>query len=299
MDLAAVVVCNRQHDPRILLDHRHAQPALPTAALDGPQHKTLEKALRQHVYRQHGLELGYVEQLYTFADWGRDASCPTNRRCVTTAYLALTRLADIRPSDGDWHPLYRFLPWEDWRRGRPPLLTEQLQPALEQWLRHIQPDTALRQRLRLAFPLDDEQWDPERVLERYELLYQARLVAEYYHDHNRPPPTSLPAGGQWLAKDHRRMLATALGRLRGKLKYRPVVFELLPETFTLLQLQKLVESLAGHPLHKQNFRRLVEQAQLVEGTGRYSSSGRGRPAELFRFRQAVLLERPAPGLRIR
>jgi hypothetical protein len=79
------------------------------------------------------------------------------------------------------------------------------------------------------------------------------------------------------------------------LSYRPVVFELLPETFTLLTLQKLVEALNGIRLHKQNFRRLVERGGLVEGTGRRSHSG-GRPAELYRFRREVLRERPRPGV---
>ena len=97
-----------------------------------------------------------------------------------------------------------------------------------------------------------------------------------------------------MALDHRRIVATALGRLRGKLKYRPVVFELLPSEFTLLQLQRLVEALAGVRLHKQNLRRLVETGGLVEGTARYVSKTGGRPAELFRFRRDVLRERPAP-----
>ena len=94
------------------------------------------------------------------------------------------------------------------------------------------------------------------------------------------------------------MLATALGRLRGKLKYRPVVFELLPSTFTLLQLQRVVEALAGVHLHKQNLRRLVETGGLVEGTGQFDQRTGGRPAELFRFRRNVLRERPAPGVGI-
>ena len=96
-----------------------------------------------------------------------------------------------------------------------------------------------------------------------------------------------------MALDHRRILATALGRLRGKLKYRPVVFELLPASFTLLQLQRVVEALAGVGLHKQNFRRLVETGGLVEGTGRQHPPTGGRPAELFVFRREVLRERPA------
>ena len=99
-----------------------------------------------------------------------------------------------------------------------------------------------------------------------------------------------------MALDHRRILASALGRLRGKLRYRPVIFELLPGTFTLLQLQRTVEALAGVRLHKQNFRRLVEAGGLVEGTGRLEARAVGRPAELFRFRREVLRERPAPGV---
>jgi hypothetical protein len=82
------------------------------------------------------------------------------------------------------------------------------------------------------------------------------------------------------------------------MKYRPVVFELMPPTFTLLELQRSVEAISGVRLHKQNFRRLVEDQGLVEGTGRTSAPARGRPAELFRFRRDVLRERPAPGFRL-
>jgi hypothetical protein len=57
-----------------------------------------------------------------------------------------------------------------------------------------------------------------------------------------------------------------------------------------------VEALAGVPLHKQNFRRLVEHGGLVEGTGSFDAKTGGRPAELFRFRREVLRERRAPGL---
>jgi hypothetical protein len=99
-----------------------------------------------------------------------------------------------------------------------------------------------------------------------------------------------------MSLDHRRIVAASLERLRGKLSYRPVVFELLPEAFTLLALQRVVEALSGMVLHKSNFRRLVEQAQLVERTGELDAPPRGRPAELFRFRREVLRERPAPGV---
>jgi hypothetical protein len=138
-------------------------------------------------------------------------------------------------------------------------------------------------------------WDEEKVLERYELLYEAGLVEEYFRDAGQAVRASL---GTAMLFDHRRILATAIARLRGKLKYRPVVFELMAPSFTLLELQRTVEALAGLRLHKQNFRRLVAEQGLVEGTGKFSSAARGRPAELFRFRREVLRERPAPGLRV-
>ncbi|HLV02192.1 MAG TPA: hypothetical protein VKZ59_13045, partial [Acidobacteriota bacterium] len=71
---------------------------------------------------------------------------------------------------------------------------------------------------------------------------------------------------------------------------------LLPPSFTLLRLQRVVEALAGMRLHKQNFRRLVDRGGLVEGTGRIDHQTGGRPAELFRFRREVLRERRAPGV---
>ena len=94
-------------------------------------------------------------------------------------------------------------------------------------------------------------------------------------------------------------MATAIARLRGKLKYRPVIFELMPPSFTLTALQETVEAISGRHLHKQNFRRLVESSNLVEPTGTMLAQPRGRPAALYHFRHEVLGERPAPGLRVR
>ena len=105
--------------------------------------------------------------------------------------------------------------------------------------------------------------------------------------------------GQPLGSDHRRMLALALGRLRAKIKYRPIVFELMPETFTLFELQCVVQAVLGTPLHKQNFRRLVENTGLVEDVGTIRVKTGGRPAKLFRFRPGVVMERSAPGVRIK
>jgi hypothetical protein len=101
-----------------------------------------------------------------------------------------------------------------------------------------------------------------------------------------------------MMSDHRRILATAVARLRAKIKYSPVVFELMSDSFTLLQLQHSVEAIAGRLLHKQNFRRLIETQELVEETGQTSQDTGGRPAKLFRFRRDVLAEREVVGTKL-
>jgi hypothetical protein len=285
-----------------LLEGGETPNALPFGPLEPERHLTLERGLRSWVEQQTGLRLAYVEQLYTFGDRFRDPSAREGGPWViSVAYLALVReqrLAGI--GEAQWRDWYSFFPWEDRRAGRPLLMQQAIQPALGAWCAEA-PDASTRQarqeRVDITFGMRGAPWDPERALERYELLYEVGLVEEPFRGGamSRPrPPDSLL--GRPMALDHRRILATALGRVRGKLKYRPVVFELLPPTFTLFQLQRVVEALAGIRLHKQNFRRLVERGRLVEGTGQYDLSTGGRPAELFRFRREVLRERAAPGV---
>jgi hypothetical protein len=269
---------------------------LPSGSLDSIADRTLELGLRRWVREQTGLDLGYIEQLYTFGDRDRDAD--GRRRLLSIAYLALARQVEVfGPGSPAWRPIYAYLPWEDWRTGRPGIIDGFIAPGLGEWAATGSGSTvqsARRDRVDIAFGLGAMTWDPNRVLERYELLYDARLVAEARPSADETPlPT---ATGRPMSLDHRRIVAASLERLRGKLSYRPVVFELLPEAFTLLSLQRIVEALSGMVLHKSNFRRLVEQAQLVERTGELDAPPRGRPAELFRFRREVLRERPAPGV---
>ncbi len=100
-----------------------------------------------------------------------------------------------------------------------------------------------------------------------------------------------------MQHDHRRIVATAIARLRAKIKYRPVVFELMPPDFTLTALQTMVEAISGRHLHKQNFRRLVEGAELVEPTGASTAGTVAAPPPLPLPPQ-ILEERPAPGLKL-
>jgi hypothetical protein len=84
-----------------------------------------------------------------------------------------------------------------------------------------------------------------------------------------------------LVSDHRRILATAIGRLRAKIRYRPIILDIAPHVFTLSALQNLVERVCGMRLHKQNFRRSLENSGLVVATGEMLQETGGRPAKLF------------------
>jgi hypothetical protein len=314
--LNAAIVAVVEQQPQILVVSADRQgggrepDGLPFGPFDPLAHRTFETGLRAWVAEQTALRVGHVEQLYTFGDRGRHAAPgDTGPHVVSVGYLALTRLGG-EPSEAlaragaRWRRWYEFFPWEDWRGGRPPVLDEALLPALRRWAGQ-QPRKARRsnplgrgERVRLAFGEAGTGWDEERALDRYEILYEAGLVAEAGID-ERPvrDRRTIAAAGVAMRFDHRRILATTISRLRAKLKYRPVVFELMPDEFTLTALQRTVEAISGRHLHQQNFRRLVETAALVEPTGRTSQQGRGRPAALFRFRRDILSERPAPGFR--
>jgi hypothetical protein len=310
--LTAAIVAIEGGEPTILIASASAPDdlaGLPFGPFDAVRHRTFEIGLRDWVQEQAGLRLGYVEQLYTFGDRGRHAvPGDTDVHVASIGYLALTRAVDNaqRAPGAHFEPWYRYFPWEDWRTERPAMIERDILPELTRWASQPAEAEAARaisrkDRVRLYFGREGSQWDEERVLDRYELLYEAGLVEEARRDGRAAALSrkTLPALGVAMRFDHRRILATAIARLRAKLKYRPVVFELLPNEFTLTELQRTVEAISGRHLHKQNFRRLVENTALVEPTGVMSTQTGGRPAALFRFRREVLQERPAPGLGVR
>ncbi len=309
IELMAVIVAVTDEVPRVLVLDRGDSPALLNGAFRPAEHASLEEGMRRLVESQAGLDLYYVEQLYTFGNRYRVASeIDGGPRVVSVAYIALTHEAPIASEHVRWADCYRFMPWEDWRSGRPAVIDEHIEPALHRWA--AQPASAQRrkdrqERLQVTFgDRNSAEMDAVLTLERFELLYEVGLVGEADRDGKAidadagasPPVDASSDLGTVMHADHRRVLATALGRLRGKLAYRPVVFELLPGEFTLLQLQRVAEALSGAKLHKQNFRRLVTNADLVEPVGRTTTVGRGRPAELFRFRREVLGEKLTVGL---
>ena len=286
-ELMAVLAAVTNGEPRVMTVR--GGEALPSGPFE-LGHRTLQSGLREWIHEQTGHPTGYLEQLYTFADRDRNTEI-LGGRTISISYLGLVR-EQAAPGAGrpGWHGWYEYLPWEDRRSGGSELF-DAVVDQLGRWSDENRALASERKRsVEFLFGLG-QPWNEDLALQRYELLYEAGLVREAGgaagHNFGRP-----------MFADHRRILATGIARLRAKIKYRPVMFELMPDSFTLLQLQRAVEALAGLSLHKQNFRRMIEQQDLIEETGETFDDAPGRPAKIFRYRHAVLDERALTGSRL-
>jgi hypothetical protein len=306
--LTAAILAVRAGEPVVAVvpaGHRGDDVSLPCGPFRPSEHRTLESGVASWVRAQTGVEIAFLQQLCTLAEAdsaepeARDLAPPT----ISISYLALvgpSQCSDRTPAS--WRSWYAFFPWEDWRYGRPECLAG-LIARLEVWAAAVPaPPCAAtapeerRQRIHMAFGTAGAGWDDEKVLERYELLQEAEILGSGAGD---GPCPRLPRLVHPLLGDPATLLARAIGELRRAVKHRPVVFELMPDAFTLFELQRTVEAILGPHLHKQNFRRLVESGGLVEPTGEQRLRTGGRPARLYRFRRDVLWERVAPGMRVK
>lgn len=288
VNFVGVIVTLANNDPWILVTKTEQNKfSLPIIAFDPNVDRTLEIGFRSRVAEQFGVQLGYAEQLYTFGNQGRNPVKESEGlREISIAYLSL--VPHTKVSSGEWVRWYDLLPWEDFRDGMPEALKINILPKLKLW---SQKQSLNSERFNLAFGFLNNKWNQEKSHDRFELLFESSLISESSGNEE--------GEGLQMSGDHRRIVASALSRVRGKIRYRPIIFELMPSTFTLYELQRAVEALSGVLLHKQNFRRLLEQGGLVEPTGKTKSETGGRPAELYSFRREVLFERPEPGIRSR
>jgi hypothetical protein len=315
VSLSAAIFAMREDEPMVAIipaahSERVGDGTLPCGPFSPREHATLEAGLSCWVERQTGIVLGVTRQLCTIGDGLRPSAAPAaaGPPSIAICYLALVGPGQCGDQGGairrSW---YAYFPWEDWRRGKPECLAQEIEPGLKMWALTSPPceapaphDVRERgQRLRIAFGLDGTAWNEEKVLERYELLCEAGLYGADAAGSGVSVLSRLPKLQHPLSGDHGRLLANAIGELRRSIKRQPVVFELMADTFTLFELQKTVEAILGPHLHKQNFRRLVEAGGLVAPTGEHRLRTGGRPARLYRFRPDVLLERLAPGVRVK
>lgn len=259
-DLITVLMTLGDNAPHVIL-LRHDQDT-PTFE---ESHHSLQKRLCHWAETLTHCSIGYMEQLYTFSSFPKQGQTPH----IHITYLALSP-DHPRHCHGS---LYQHFPWEDRRSENGTRKLAQFITSIKQWAAGHE---ERQSRIAPAFGLHDLPWDDTRVLERYELLWESGLV-----------PRTVPSP-EATGEDDRRLLATALSRLRARIRYSPAVFDLLPKAFTLLQLQQAIETVSGRLMHKPNFRRLVLHQKLVEETGTYDRATAGRPARLYRFRPAAM-----------
>ncbi len=287
---------------------------------------TRETALRELREETAVGEAEYLEPLGSYTQNGRDPRqfaghpdprtgrwVPTGARVATNAYLMLMHepapvTADAEETAGArWTDVYRYLPWEDMRGDAGRRAAREVLDALGAWAARERPEA--RERIDAAFGFGLREWNEERVAERWRLLHDAGLVAEASRDRwGRPGGHGF---GREMAFDHRRILADALARLRGKVKYLPAALKALAgDEFTLDELQAACEAAAGRPLHRANFRRAVAATKgdrqtrtprIVAGTGKRRPRTAGEPGvapEVFAFLPGILHARLDPSLRL-
>ena len=120
IELLGVIVAVTGENPRILVVDGEDGPALPNGPFVPDDHASLEDGFRKLIEAQIGLDLYYVEQLYTFGNRFRTfAEVDGGPRTLSVAYVALTREDEIPLAGSRWADWYDFLPWEDWRKERP------------------------------------------------------------------------------------------------------------------------------------------------------------------------------------
>src|SRR5947208_10870152 len=190
IELNAVLVALTANEPLVLTLEDGS--LLPSGPFEG-EHPTLQTGLRAWVERQTHHPLGYVEQLYTFADRNRTER-DRSGRVVSISYLGLTRERLSKgPRDPEWRNWYRYFPWEDWRAGPPPLLAKEILPRLRKWSdQGAEPALKRDRRARIAINFGDGKtaWNGDPVLQRYELLYDGALVCGA--DSSTPATQPLP-----------------------------------------------------------------------------------------------------------
>jgi 8-oxo-dGTP diphosphatase len=128
--------------------------------------------------------------------------------------------------------------------------------------------------------------EPQRLIDAVATFASDRLrIARLEVDDARGPAAASTTDGTplELAFDHADILATAVRRVRGKLDYAPIGFELLPRDFSLRELRLVHEAILGRSLNKDSFRRRIIDQGLVVPTGRHAAGVGHRPPELYVF----------------
>ncbi|WP_366290470.1 NUDIX domain-containing protein [Paenibacillus sp. AN1007] len=237
----------------LLLIRRGGHPFLGQWALPGgfvSMQESLEEAARRELQTETGLDDIYLEQLYTWGDVDRDP----RTRVISCSYMSLVDSSELQLQAGD------DASEASWFRVEQRLIEEK---------RHIHERGRVTER-RLQLILTHETEQLSAVVETMDQV-EGRVRSSSIR--------LLDAQG--IAFDHARIIHYALERLRSKIEYTDIAFNLMPEKFTLTALQKVYEIISGKKLLAAAFRR--KMADWVLETGEYTSSAGHRPSRLYRL----------------
>ncbi|WP_435923055.1 NUDIX domain-containing protein [Paenibacillus sp. DYY-L-2] len=237
---------------RILLIRRGGHPFLGKWALPGGfvrPNETTEQAAARELREETGVDDVYLEQLYTFSDIGRDP----RTWVMSCSYMALINSGQVQLKAGDdaaeaaWFKLtYRLL------RETKELLEDGYVKTLEYELKLSSEDEEL-----------------------------TAVVARTVTSKSNSTGTAYAiVSNEGLAFDHAKIIACAIERLRGKVNYTDIALHLMPQLFTLTELQQVYEVILDKELLKAAFRRKV--ADLVAETDHYTENAGHRPSRLYR-----------------
>ncbi|WP_342554496.1 NUDIX domain-containing protein [Paenibacillus sp. FSL R7-0652] len=237
----------------LLLIRRGGHPFLGQWALPGgfvSMQESLEEAARRELQTETGLDDIYLEQLYTWGDVDRDP----RTRVISCSYMSLVDSSELQLQAGD------DASEASWFRVEQRLIEEK---------RHIHERGRVTER-RLQLILTHETEQLSAVVETMDQV------------EGRVRSSSIRLlDVQGIAFDHARIIHYALERLRSKIEYTDIAFNLMPEKFTLTALQKVYEIISGKKLLAAAFRR--KMADWVLETGEYTSSAGHRPSRLYRL----------------
>ncbi len=242
-----------QKELKLLLVRRGEHPFLGAWALPGGfvrMDESLDHAAERELSEETGAEGLYMEQLYTFGDVGRDP----RTRVISTAYMALADSSRLRIHGGDDASDARWF-------------TVSLKPHSQQRT-HTAAGFVLEQVQDLTMSSSDVQ-----------LSARVKTTRTVEGRGGRLERAVVGAGG--VAFDHAAIIACGVERLRNKIEYTDIAFNLMPELFTLTELQQVYEVILDAELLKANFRR--KTAAMVLETDHYTSDAGHRPSRLHRF----------------
>ena len=238
---------------RLLLIKRGDHPCIGQWALPGgfaEMDESLDEAALRELKEETNIEDIYMEQLYTWGDVGRDP----RTRVISASYMSLidSSALDIRASDDA----------DDakWFTVSCKLYQEQKTVTEKGYV--------LQRLFRLSLINEEE-----------ELSAIVRTVTATGGKAAKTEREVVESNG--IAFDHAKIIEYGIDRLRSKIEYTDIAFSLMPELFTLTELQQVYEVILGTELLKANFRR--KTAGMVLETNEYTRDAGHRPSKLFRF----------------